>query len=72
MDEILPGLWLGSKKATMDKELLEQTGITHILSVGTRPKQTPDTIVDMKFLEVEDDSSGDMLSLFPEAVEFIT
>ena len=26
----------------------------------------------MKFLEIEDDSSGDMLSLFPEAVEFIS
>ena len=51
---------------------MEQTGITHILSLGIRPQETPDTAIDMKFLEVEDNSSGDMLSLFPQAVEFIS
>ena len=72
MQEILPGLWLGSVRATNDKAMMERIGVTHILSLGIRPSETPDTAVALKFFDIEDSGPSDILSILPEAVDFIT
>ena len=73
MNEILPGLWLGSIRATREKELLTRIGINHILSLGTEPKAEgiPDGATLKQFLDIEDSNTGKILPILPEAVEFI-
>ena len=72
MYEILPeGLYLGSVMATKNKELMEQMGITHILSMGEPCIKVPQNGA-VKYFDIRDDDDADMLSILPEVVEFIT
>ena len=70
MYDILPGLILGSVMSTKNKQLMQQKGVTHILSLGERPVQVPDNGV-TKFFDIKDDDDADLLSILPEIVEFI-
>ena len=60
MNEIVPNLWLGGVAATKDKRLMEDMGITHVMSFGYQPKFVPDNAV-TKYIEVQDNESEDML-----------
>ena len=73
MNEILPGLWLGSVRATNDKEILTRIGINHILSLGMEPKAEgiPEGATLKQFLDIKDNDTGNILPILPEAVEFI-
>ena len=51
MNEILPGLFLGSQKATESADVLAQLGITHILSVGVPTLATAANTV-CKFIDI--------------------
>ena len=45
INEIVPGLYLGSVRAADDPADLEAFGVTHILSLGIRPVLLPSTLV---------------------------
>ena len=70
MNEIIPRLFLGSQKATMDASILELLGITHILSVGAPARNCPANSVN-RYIDIRDSHEQDLLAILPEAVEFI-
>ena len=45
INEIVPGLYLGSVRAADDPANLEALGITHIMSLGVKPVRLPSTLV---------------------------
>ncbi|XP_046391525.1 dual specificity protein phosphatase 1B [Ischnura elegans] len=51
--EIIPGLYLGSQDPTGNKELLQASGITHVLSLGVKPLDVPEI-----FFDSASDASG--------------
>ena len=72
MQEIEPGLWLGSKKATQDHALMIEFGITHILSVGVESDYKPKETANHKVIrDLPDDGRSNILVHLPEAVDFI-
>ena len=70
MNEILPGLWLGSQKATLEASNLEKARITHILSVGCSAKKIPNGCLN-KYIDIRDSHEMDLESILPEAIGFI-
>jgi len=87
MQEIIPGLWLGSQEALHDEGLLEKCGITHILSATpTLTKESgvvttslsPPTLrfcnskgICRMIIPVQDEPSENLLQYFPRSTEFI-
>lgn len=39
MDKIMPGIYVGSIRDSIDKEQLKKNNITHILSIHENPKE---------------------------------
>ena len=76
MQSIIEGVYLGPYFCARDRDLLQRTGITHILCVRD-PRES--AIVRAYFpqeftyleLEVEDENERNLIPLFPAAVRFI-
>ena len=86
MQEIIPGLWLGSQEALYDEDLLERHDITHIISVmpsfinteGVRTTrlssdvyQFYDAGISRLIIPAEDIPTQNLLQYFPRSTEFI-
>jgi len=72
MNEVKPGLFLGTMMASKNKTLLRRHNITHVLIVAANLTQHfPE---DMTYLQVPlaDDEGSDLLSQFPRCIEFIS
>ncbi|XP_066143713.1 dual specificity protein phosphatase MPK-4-like [Euwallacea fornicatus] len=74
VDEIEPGLFLGSLAAAKDIDTLHKLKISHILTIDTCP--LPRTILDLshlktKFIQLSDLPKEDLLSHFNDTNEFI-
>ena len=86
MQEIIPGLWLGSQEALHDQDLLERCDITYIISVmptfidetgvqvtrmSPEVYQYTDGGVSRLIIPAEDISTQNLLQYFPRSTEFI-
>ena len=86
MQEIIPGLWLGSQEALYDEDLLERHDITHIVTVmptfinemgipitqlSSELYQYHDSKISRLIIPAEDISTQNMLQYFPRSTEFI-
>ena len=86
MQEIIPGLWLGSQEALHDEDLLERHDITHIVTVmptfinemgipitqlSSELYQYHDSKISRLIIPAEDISTQNMLQYFPRSTEFI-
>lgn len=74
VDEIEPGLFLGSWAAAKDIETLNKLSISHIITIDTCP--LPRNITDlshitMKFIQLSDQPKEDLLSHFDDCIQFI-
>ena len=71
MDKILPGIYVGSIKDSLDKEQLKQNNITHILSIHENPKER--AIENVKYMchVAGDNASQDIKKFFKESIHFI-
>ena len=69
--EFLPGIYIGSIGAALNKSLLLENQVTHILTVADNlPPSYPESF-EYKNLDVRDDISCNILGVFQEAIEFI-
>lgn len=65
MDEILPGLWLGSKFSADNYEFLKEQGITSILTLISTPHDPPPKAYFKHLaISIEDEDSSDILKHF--------
>jgi protein-tyrosine phosphatase len=86
MQEIIPGLWLGSQEAYFDEYLLERHDITHIITVqpafidDTNTRITKlaqgiyrhcDSKISRLIIPVEDLPTENLLQYFPRSTDFI-
>jgi len=86
MQEVVPGLWLGSQEAFFDADLLERNEISHIITVmstyvdevGDRvpcPSTEPHLFSQGEMMRlvipVEDSPTENLLQYFPRSTEFI-
>ena len=65
INEILPGLYLGSVHATDDFATLKTYGITHVMSLGVKPYILPENLVEKVYISVRDDDVADIKVHFP-------
>ena len=72
INEIIEGLYLGSVKATTFPGTLDDMGITHILSLGVRPQQLPNGLIDSYFIDIGDTELEDITPHLPAIVQFIS
>lgn len=71
-EEIIPGkLWLGSEAAAGQVDLRNFLGITHILTIMSKPLPRKPAGVCCKFVELYDDPSDDLLEVLEECVNFV-
>lgn len=73
MDEIssvLPGLFIGGETPTGDAPLLRSYGITHVISIGQKPRQKIPGIK-YTFVEAEDVSQFPIRNIFPKCTTLI-
>ncbi|XP_075038874.1 dual specificity protein phosphatase 12 isoform X2 [Mixophyes fleayi] len=68
---VLPGLYLGSVSDVTDSQYLQQTGITHVLTVDSVAQDHLQHLFQTKFVNILDDSSADLLSHLPECLHFL-
>lgn len=60
---------INSLSAAQSAETLEEYGITHIISVASRPPSIPEELhIKHKYYEIHDDHKADLLAVLPEAV----
>lgn len=74
VDEIEPGLFLGSWAAAKDIETLSKLRVSHIITIDTCP--LPRNITDLshlttKFIQLSDQPKEDLLSHFDDCIHFI-
>lgn len=74
VDEIEPGLFLGSWAAAKDIETLTKLRVSHIITIDTCP--LPRNITDLshlttKFIQLSDQPKEDLLSHFDDCIHFI-
>ena len=71
LDQILPGLYLGSCFAAESIDILEEKHITHILTVGCGMDPVfPDKFI-YKVFEIDDYEEEDIKKYFDEGIQFI-
>lgn len=60
---------INSLSAAQSAETLKEHGITHIISVTSRPPSIPEELhIKHKYFEIQDDHKADLLAVLPEAV----
>ena len=71
--EIIPHLFLGNKKDSADRVILESHKITHILNVthDLPNEYENERVFKYMKLPVQDDCDGNLFDLFPQAFNFI-
>lgn len=69
--EVMPGLYIGSIGAALNKPYLLENGISHILTVADNLKNSFPDIFTYKSLEILDTIEFNILSILDEALEFI-
>ncbi|GFO46364.1 dual specificity protein phosphatase 1 [Plakobranchus ocellatus] len=69
--EILPHLYLGDVSHSAQRPLLEQLGITALLNVSSSCDNHFQTSYTYKNVTVSDDMGADLISWFPELIDFI-
>lgn len=69
--EIIPKLFLSSKNVAKNKHVLNKLGITHVLSIVDLDPAFPNEF-QYKVYRLPDQSDTDLLSLIPEAHQFIS
>eukprot|EP01062_Namystynia_karyoxenos_P081110 TRINITY_DN8852_c1_g1_i1.p1 TRINITY_DN8852_c1_g1~~TRINITY_DN8852_c1_g1_i1.p1 ORF type:complete len:246 (+),score=87.33 TRINITY_DN8852_c1_g1_i1:280-1017(+) len=78
MSQIRPWLYLGSLGDALDRELLRQQGVTHVLNAarecdsGEDPTPGSGSSPEYKKLDLVDNSDEPIVGVFEEAFEFIT
>lgn len=74
VDEIEPGLFLGSLAAAKDIETLNKLKVSHIITIDTCPLPrniTELTQITTKFIQLSDQPKEDLLSHFDDCIHFI-
>jgi len=86
MQEIVPGLWLGSQEAFLDADLLERNEISHVVTVmstfvdeagdrvpcpSTEPYRYAQGEMTRLIIPVQDSPTENLLQYFPRSTEFI-
>lgn len=71
INKINDNIYLGNSDGAMDKKQLKETGITHILAIGTFLHSFFPEDFSYKIIEVEDDPEEDISSYFIEAFKYI-
>lgn len=71
LDEIAPGLYLGTDRAARDFDRLSRVNISAILSIQERTITIPNEIPHHKRLHVEDYPHSQIRDVFDEAYEFV-
>lgn len=71
MNQILPGLYIGSLKDSRDVEQLKKNNITHILSVHEKPKSGLVKNIVYLCINIDDAPSENISQHFPICIKFI-
>lgn len=71
MDIIVPGLYLGSKNDSEDREQIEKYQITHILSIHDDAKTGPFKNINYLCIQASDYEYQDLSCFFSTAIDFI-
>lgn len=73
MSQIRPGLFLGCCRDATDIPLLENAGVTHVLSLMTQP--LPDDIYgelrDSQFVQIDDSETADLLAVLENCLRYV-
>jgi protein-tyrosine phosphatase len=69
--EIIEGLFLGSVGASMNKDALDELGITNILTVADKLPPLYPQLYNYKVIEILDNEESNLKVRLPEAIEFI-
>lgn len=69
--EVVPGVYIGSIGAALNKAYLQENGVTHILTVADNLKNSFPDMFTYKSLEILDTVEFNILSILDEALEFI-
>lgn len=71
LSEIIPRLYVGSLRATLNLVALENNKVNRVLTVADRLKvNLPDSIIHMQ-IEISDHPSANILEILPQAFEFL-
>ncbi|XP_077986229.1 dual specificity protein phosphatase 12-like [Glandiceps talaboti] len=71
MHQIRPGLYLGCRDDAYNFEALKAANISHILTIECEPLEIQRNDFKYKFVCVPDQAKSDLLSHFPECLEFV-
>ncbi|MEE6496220.1 hypothetical protein FKM82_002262 [Ascaphus truei] len=67
---VVPGIYLGNANDAAEPQRLQESGITHVLTVDSEePKDLAS--FGTKFVHLLDESSADLLSCLPECLRFV-
>jgi protein-tyrosine phosphatase len=64
--EIIPRVWLGSRKVALNQDWIKEHNITHVLNIGSDPVLEGERVSNVSYLrwEISDSPDADIQSLF--------
>lgn len=71
MNEIAPGLYLSGQEAALNKNLLNEKKITHILNLATNVDNKFESEIAYKKIKIEDSTTQDIMGCFDESFDYI-